>query len=139
MIRSKKERHFVHHAMVKTLFQFFNVSCIIYPLFLSLSLLFPIETLLSPLNQSSTLCVFYATFHFALFLFLAADDNILQTIVTTHAVCKKLNFKRVLTLSLRMTDACHILISMLEPCKRMSLFCFRFYKISEGKVFYAIY
>ena len=101
--------------------------------------LFPIETLLSPLNQSSTLCVFYATFHFALFLFLAAADNILQTIVTTHAVCKKLNFKRVLTLSLRMTDACHILISMLEPCKRMSLFCFRFYKISEGKVFYAIY
>ena len=42
---------------------------------------------------------------------------------------KKLKFKRVSTLPLRITTTCHVLISMHEPCKRMSLFCFRFCKI----------
>ena len=51
MIRSRKERHFVHHAMVQTLFSF--CQCLFFHLSLSLSLftLFNIETLLSPFNQ----------------------------------------------------------------------------------------
>ena len=114
------------------LFHPYNIS-----LSLSLSLSYR-YSLISFKSIQYSLC-FYATFYFALFPFQAADNNILQTIVTTHAVCKKLKFKRVLTLSLRMTDACQVLISMLEPCNRMSLFCSKFYKISEGKVFYTMY
>ena len=98
MIRSRKERHFVHHAMVQTLFiLFINVS------FSSLSL--SLSTLLSVFNQSCPLLCFYATFHFALFLFrrLWSFYTSNHATYSTHAVCKKLKFKRVLTLSLRMT------------------------------------
>ena len=63
MIRSRKERHFVHHAMVQTLFSFYQC------LFFHLSLSFSLSTLLSVFNQSCPLLCFYATFHFALFLF----------------------------------------------------------------------
>ena len=62
MIRSRKERHFVHHAMVQTLFIFYQSL-----FFISLSL--SLSTLLSVFNQSCPLLCFYATFHFALFLF----------------------------------------------------------------------
>ena len=109
MIRSRKERHFVHHAMVQTLFiLFINVSFFIFSLSLSLS------TLLSVLNQSCPLLCFYATFHFAVFFFRRLWSFYTSNHATyiTHAVCKKLKFKRVLTLSLRMTGIWHVLISM---------------------------
>lgn len=71
MIRSRKERHFPHHAMVQTLFSF--CQCLlfhIYPsLFLSLSILSSISTLLSPLNQSNLLFVFLRNIPFCTFSF----------------------------------------------------------------------
>ena len=111
---------------------FVNVSFFIYiPLFFFLSILSSISTLLSPLNQSNLLFVFLRNIPFCTFSFFLRrlKTKYCSNQCHTHAVCKKLEFKRVLTLSLRMTDTCHVLISVVEPCKRMSLFCcIGFYK-----------
>ena len=89
MIRSRKERHFVHHAMVQTLFIFYQSL-----FFISLSLSLSLSTLLSVFNQSCPLLCFYATFHFALFLFLGGCDHfILQTmpLIVPMQFAKNLN------------------------------------------------
>ena len=72
MIRSRKERHFPHHAMVQTLFSF--CQCLlfhIYPsLFLSLYSLFYLNSLISFKSIQSSLCVFtqHSILHFFFFL-----------------------------------------------------------------------
>ena len=109
MIRSRKERHFVHHAMVQTLFiLFINVS-----FFISLSLSLSLLSYLFLINPVP-FCVFtqHSILQFFFFRRLWSFYTSNHATYITHAVCKKLKFKRVLTLSLRMTAIWHALISM---------------------------
>ena len=95
------------------LFLFFiNVSFFIflsYSLSLSLSLLSYLF-LINPVP----FCVFtqHSILHFFFFRRLWSFYTSNHATYSTHAVCKKLEFKRVLTLSLRMTGIWHVLISM---------------------------
>ena len=59
-------------------------------------------------------CVFtqHSILHFFFFRRLWSFYTSNHATYSTHAVCKKLEFKRVLTLSLRMTGIWHVLISM---------------------------
>ena len=108
MIRSRKERHFVHHAMVQTLFIFYQSL-----FFISLSLSLSQLSYLFLINPVP-FCVFtqHSILHFFFFRRLWSFYTSNHATYSTHAVCKKLEFKRVLTLSLRMTGIWHVLISM---------------------------
>ena len=99
MIRSRKERHFLHHAMVQTLFIFYQSL-----FFISLSLSLSQLSYLFLINPVP-FCVFtqHSILHFFFFRRLWSFYTSNHATYSTHAVCKKLEFKRVLTLSLRMT------------------------------------